>query len=54
MTPKQIQIAPEVELGELRAENAWLRNRLLIMAQALHEAQVVPVPQPVAEEVTHG
>ena len=33
----QVNIAPSVELQELRAENAWLRNRNLILAQAIHE-----------------
>lgn len=32
-----VRISPLVELKEARSEIGWLRNRNLILAQALHE-----------------
>ncbi len=46
----KVNIAPAAELQELRAENAYLRNRNLILAQAvqdLRDKQAEP-PAPAA------
>ncbi|GGL91540.1 hypothetical protein GCM10011534_12160 [Pseudooceanicola nanhaiensis] len=37
MSTTTIEISPEVSMAEMRAEIAWLRNRVLIQAQAIHE-----------------
>lgn len=37
MSTKTIEISPEVSMAEMKAEIAWLRNRVLIQAQAIHE-----------------
>lgn len=34
-----VRISPLVELKEARSEIGWLRNRNLILAQALHDLQ---------------
>ena len=34
-----VRISPLVELQKVRAENSHLRNRTLILAQALHDLQ---------------
>ncbi len=44
-----VRISPLVELKEARSEIGWLRNRNLILAQALHDLQermIVRAPPP--------